>query len=502
MRMDTRPNSLASIVVAGLVLFGLAGVARADEQAKPEAMKEAERKQIEKYGDGFVVAINADTAEARTKAVMEVYSQDALKSVGEERLTERIARLRKDYGILEYYHSDLVESRINEKVSYLLHVYAKKKAAKNWHDFQFRLEPTPPHKIKELVFIAEVSEPISLPNGAIDDRTTQDWLNKYIDKLIGDNDLSGSVLIAKGDQPFFERTYGFADAKRTAKITENTRFNLGSGNKMFTAIAIAQLVEQGKLSYSDPISKYFPDFPDAAFAKKATVHHLLSHTSGVKEYWTAEYEKSWSKIDDVKKMLPWVYKVGTEFEPGKQYRYSNSNFILAGLIVEQVSGTDYYSYVRKHITDPLGLTLTDFYLRDGSVPDLAQPLTRGAKGWKIADQGTRGTSAGGGYSTSRDILKYSRGLVQHKLIAKETLALLTTSKTRELKADTDYGYGFILSNEGIVRSFGHGGTAKGVNFEFRYFPEADLTLVAFCNQDNGAYDDLRRNIVKLITGVR
>lgn len=482
------------------------------ESREPHATEEAnafaqtlapsDRERIENYGALFIRAINAGTPEAYTKAVPEVFAQAFVQSTGEARLAGLFARLRQNFGALEYHHSEMMETKIGERISRILHVYAKAKGAQGWKDFQLRLEENPPHKIKEVAFIADVAEPIALPNGAITDRTTLDWLNNYVDKLIADNDLAGSVLIAQGDKIVYERAFGFADAKRASKITPDTRLNMASGSKMFAALAIAQLVEKGKLSYSDPISKYFPDFPNAAFAKKATIHHLLSHTSGVKEYWTDEYEKNWKQITDVKQMLPWVYKVGTAFEPGTKFEYSNSNFILAGLIVERVSALDYYDYVRKHITGPLGMTMTDFYQRDGSATNLAEPLKKDATGWEVAELGARGTSAGGCYSTPRDMLKFARGLMSGKLVSKDMLSRLTTTKTREVNAMMDYGYGFEIGNEGNVKSFGHGGIARGTNFEFRYFPAEDLTFIAFNNQDNGAYDDLRKNIVKLITGER
>jgi CubicO group peptidase (beta-lactamase class C family) len=440
--------------------------------------------------------------EAHTKTAPEIFAQAFVQSAGEVRLAGLFAKLRQQFGVLEYHHSEIMEAKFGERLSRILHVYAKAKGAQTWQDFQFRLEENPPHKIKELAFIAEVAEPISLPNGAITDRYTLDWLNGYLDKLIADNDLAGSVLIAQGDKPIYERAFGFADAKRASKVTTDTRFGMASGSKMFTALAVAQLVEKGQLRYNDPLSQYFPDFPNAAFAKKATIHHLLSHTSGVKEYWTEEYEKNWKTILDTKQMLPWVYKAGTAFEPGTQFQYSNSNFILAGLIVEKVSGMDYYEYVRQHITAPLGMKQTDFYLRGGSAANLAEPLKRDARGWELVELGARGTSAGGSYSTPREMLKFARGLAGGKLVSKETLTLLTTTKTRAVNAMMDYGYGFEIGNEGRVYSFGHGGIARGTNFEFRYFPAEDLTFIAFNNQNNGAYDDLRKNIVKLITGAR
>lgn len=467
------------------------------------ALTAEERSRVEGHGKAFIAAVNSDSVEARTAAVPEVFSRSFVDRVGTARLLALLERLRTDFGVFEYHHSEVSELDMGGSISRVLHVYARSKGAATWKDFQFRIEPGAPYRISELVFIADVAEPVFLPNGALADPSTLRWLNSYIDKLVAENSLSGSVLVAVGDKPIYERYFGSADAEGKVKVTETTRFNLGSGNKMFTALAVAQLVEQGKLKYSDPILKFFPDFPDRAFAARATVHHLLSHTSGVREYWTDEYDRQSATIRGTADMLPWVYKVGVEFEPGTQYSYSNSNFVLAGLIVEKAGGEDYYEYVRRHITGPLGMTSTDWYARDGKTPEIATPLMRSGTAWVATPPGqSRGSSAGGGYSTPRDMLKFGRGLVGGKIVRPETLRDMTTAKSTKTADAESYGYGFILRRGGQMASYGHGGIARGVNFEFRYFPAVDVTIVVFSNQDNGAYDDLRKNITKLVTGER
>lgn len=463
-----------------------------------ESLSDADRKRIEGYGEAFVRALNSGNPDEYARAVLEIYAKSTLEKIGETRLRDQMTRLRQSLGETEYHHSEVV----GDHPRYFMHVYVRTKGEKRWSDLQFQLDSASPHKLAQLVFIASVAEPVTLPNGDITDAATLRWLDRYIDKLIADNDLAGAVMLAKGTAPFHERAFGFADAERRVKNTLDTRFNLGSGNKMFTAIAVAQLVEKGKLKYSDPISKFLPDFPDKAFARKATIHHLLSHTSGVKEYWTEEFDKKRAVIRDMKGMLPWIYKVGTAFEPGTRQVYSNSNFVIAGLIVEKASGTDYFTYIRKNIYEPLGMTATDSYPTDGSVPNLAKPLKRGENGWEVAPQGLRGSAAGGGYSTVHDMLKFARGFWAGKLVSPETVKLMTTPRAAPEVTDFDYGYGFLLHDEGKVASFGHGGIAKGVNLAFRYFPGPDVTMVIFCNQDNGAHDDLNKNIVKLITGDR
>ncbi|MCA9728871.1 MAG: beta-lactamase family protein, partial [Candidatus Eisenbacteria bacterium] len=242
--------------------------------------------------------------------------------------------------------------------------------------------------------------------------------------------------------------------------------------------------------------------------------HLLSHSSGIGDYWTDYYDSHGRQVTTLAEMLPFVYKEirddGLYFEPGSAHRYSNSGFVLLGLVIEQVTGQSYYDAVAERIYRPLGLDHTDSYLY-GSSTDLAQPMIRdesapegGAARWAEAPHGRRGTSAGGGYSTLDDMLRFARGLVGGAIVPRPVLAEMATMQPPIEEDFYGYGLGFLVqrSQTGGKLSFGHGGIAHGINFELRYFPSEDVTLVAFGNQDNGAYDDLRRNLVKLITGDR
>ena len=446
-------------------------------------------------GEQYVRAINDDSLADRTRVVEKIFSAQTLASPGTEKLIGQLSRLAESFAPLEYHHTEVVGSS--------LHVYARSKNSNHWQDFQFRIETQPPYKLQQLVFVAEVAEPVYLPNGGIEQPQTIEWLNGYIDKLIAENDLSGSVLIGRGDQALYERSFGFADAARKRPVTGDTRLNLGSGNKMFTAVAITLLESQGKLSYDDTLGMYFPDFPDREFAHTATIRHLLSHTSGLGDYWTKDYERHWDKITRLDEILPFVYSDSIYFKPGSDFQYSNSGFLLAGLIVEKVSGQDYFDFVREHIYKPLGMSNSDSYLRSDTTANLAEALARDGKGWKAAQLGIRGSSAGGGYSTPRDMLRFVRGFNAGSLLDRGHVTPMLMQSHVDKEAPFGYGYGFMLwQSQGGMRSFGHGGIAPGVNFEVRYYPEEDITFVIFSNQDNGAYDDLRKNIVKLITGDR
>ncbi|MDX9857930.1 MAG: serine hydrolase domain-containing protein [candidate division Zixibacteria bacterium] len=228
-----------------------------------------------------------------------------------------------------------------------------------------------------------------------------------------------------------------------------------------------------------------------------------SHTAGLGDYWTDTYERAWDSISQVEQMMPFVHVDTPTFAPGTKFQYSNSGFILAGAIIQKMASADYFDYVREHIYRPLGMTETDSYLKLSSDTTLAEPLSKGKTGWVEASHGLRGSSAGGGYSTPRDMLRFMRGLKNGTVLKESSVAEMITPKNSGLEDKFPYGYGFTLGLKGQrVVSYGHGGQAPGINFEARYFPEVDVTFIIFSNQDSGAYDDLKKNIEKLITGDR
>ncbi|MBK7670271.1 MAG: beta-lactamase family protein [bacterium] len=342
-------------------------------------------------GQGFIDGVNADSPEVRTAIAREIYASSTLTEVGEERLVALFDKIRGNYGLLAYHHS--------EQTGEYLHLYAQSVNDKQWRDFQFKLSSEPSPKLRNIVFIADVAEPIYLPNGSIDNQHTLDWLSSYVEKLNKENDLAAAVLVAKGDSIIFERYIGYADAARTRPIGPHARMNLGSGNKMFTALAIMQLRDAGKLRLTDTLVSYFPDYPHQEYIRSATIHHLLSHTSGSGDYWTDAYEAAWDSISSLDQMMPFVLLDTPAFAPGTQFQYSNSGFILAGKIIEQVTGQNYYDYVREHIYRPLSMSETGSFLKSRADTLLAEPLTRSKDGWVTARHGLRGSSAGGGYST-------------------------------------------------------------------------------------------------------
>lgn len=457
--------------------------------------------QAEALGARLVEAVN--TPALREEAVRAVFAEATLAERGQARLMTLLEKLAADYGPMELHHAEVSTFRMGETARHHLHVFIRSGKDGKWKDLQLRLEDVPPYRVTALAFIADVAEPVHLPAGSLPDPYVVGWLNEYVEELVKEEDLSGALLVAAGDRVVVERYFGFADSARAIPCTAGTRFNLGSGNKMFTALAAAMLVEEGKLSFDTTLDRFFPDFPDQAWVKKATVGHLLSHTSGLAEYWTKDTAEKVRQVVNVRDLLPLVEAAGIDFAPGEGAVYSNSNFILAGLILEKITGQDYHDLVRSRIFAPCGMTDTDAHRQDGAAPNLAVALAGKPNGWKPAPRGSRGTSAGGGFSTTHDILRFGRRLVTGKVVSPAMLAEMTRSHTAHVPGATlDYGYGFLRERGGGSESYGHGGIASGVNFEYRYFPANDMTLIAFSNQDNGAYDSLRKTATKLITGER
>ena len=336
----------------------------------------------EKLGSRFVEAINSTIDSVQSVIAKEVYTEATQEKLGIPRIINHFKKLHETYAPLEYHHSEALEFNKPSGKSIVMHVYARKRGEIMWNDFQFYLEPNAPHRIDRITFVAEVAEPVALPNGSIRQEETRAWLQGYIKKLEDENDLSGSISISHGGEMLFKKYWGWADIENKQKINAKTRFGLASGSKMFTAIAIVQLMEQGKLKLTDRLIDYFPDFPNPEWAGKVTLTQLLSHTSGLAEYWTQENESAMLSFEHWHEYLPLIYNGGFRFEPGTEFYYSNSNFMLLGAIIEQASGQDYYQYIETHILKQSGMVSSGYFDHTNTQLPLALPYARqGGGGW-------------------------------------------------------------------------------------------------------------------------
>ena len=316
-------------------------------------------------------------------------------------------------------------------------------------------------------------------------------LQAYLDSLANEKKLSGVLLVAKNGVTVASKAAGVANKTTAAVIDLNTKFNLGSMNKMFTAVAVAQLAQAGKLSFTDTVAKVLPDYSNKEVAEKVTIHHLLTHTSGMGMYWNGKFMEQREKLLTVAAHLPLFAADPLLFPPGEKFQYSNSGYMLLGAIIEKVSGQDYYSYVHEHIYKPAGMSDTGFYEPGKETPNLAIGYSKMSPDGKMSDEArdntntreVRGGPAGGGYSTAPDLVKFQLALLGYKLLDKAHTELVTTGKVDGPRGMGRYGYGFGDSNGGGKHSVGHNGGAPGIAANFEMFPESGYTAVALMNTD-------------------
>jgi D-alanyl-D-alanine carboxypeptidase len=305
--------------------------------------------------------------------------------------------------------------------------------------------------------------------------------------LARDGELSGAVLVAKNDNVLFSHAYGLADRKTGIPNTIGTRFRIGSMNKMFTAVAILQLVEAGKVKLTAPLRRYLPDYPNRKVAAQVTIHQLLTHTGGTGDIFGPAFDARRRQLRSLADNVKLYGKRGLEFVPGSRWAYSNYGFILLGRVVERVTGQSYYDYVHVHIYVPAGMT------RSGSLPEdqavagrsIGYTMPPGTTEW-FPNTDTlpfRGTSAGGGYSTVGDLARFAHALLSDKLLSPQFTKLLMSGKVRT-DAGTRYAYGFddarTAHGDGWV---GHGGGAPGMNGDLRIYPKSGYVVAVLANID-------------------
>ena len=371
-----------------------------------------------------------------------------------------------------------------------------------------RVEEQPPHLITAIG-----RRPAKARQGAADRKVTEaeatEELGAYLDKLAGVDAFSGVVLLAKDGKPLLLKAYGQASKDYAVPNRADTKFNLGSMNKMFTAVAIAQLVEKGKLSFDDPLAKFVPDFPSKEAAEKIRIRHLLTHTSGLGSYFNKKFEESsrarFRTVDD---MMELAKDEKPEFQPGEKWSYSNTGFLVLGKVIEKVTGQDYYAYVRENVYKPAGMTGTDCFELDRVNSNLAVGYQKsfdknGRPEWKnnLFEHVIRGGPAGGGYSTAEDLLRFDRALRGGKLVGPEMSRTLLSAKP-ELNSP-EYGFGFQVDKE--ANAAGHGGGFPGISSNLDMFlTDGDgpqYTAVILSNY-GGAAPPVQSRVRELVAAVR
>jgi D-alanyl-D-alanine carboxypeptidase len=373
----------------------------------------------------------------------------------------------------------------------------KERDSDQYARFEIEVAADEPHAITKLGLRA-IPRPSDVPLPRTSESDALAALRTQVEKDAAADRFSGTVLVAKDGKAVFAEAYGLADREKKIPNTLDTRFRIGSMNKMFTAVSVLQLVQAGEINLTDPLGKYLPDYPNKDIATKVTIHQLLTHTGGTGDFFGPEFDKHRLELRTLQDYITLYGKRAPEFEPGSRWEYSNYGFLLLGVVVEKVSGQSYYDYVRDHVYKPAGMTATGSDPEDDVVQSRSVGYTKddgdgpgpGANAPNINSQWHsntdslpyRGTSAGGGYSTVGDLLRFANALEGHKLLDAHYTELLTTGKV-DTPAGEKYAYGFGEQMRGAVRCFGHGGGAPGMNGNLDICPQSGYTVAVLANMD-------------------
>jgi CubicO group peptidase (beta-lactamase class C family) len=366
-------------------------------------------------------------------------------------------------------------------------VIVKDRILGGWWRLTFRFGEAPGFLVAGLG-IGSARPPAGLVEPPLTEKEAVEEIRSLMARLKAKDWYSGTVLVAKGATVLLTDFAGEANKSFHVPNDIDTKFNLGSMNKMFTSVAVARLVEAGKLSFDDPIGKWVDETWLAKdVTSKITVRHLITHTSGLGSYFNDVYDKSsralFRKLDDYK---PLIKDDKPAFPPGTRYQYSNTGMFLLGVVIEKVTGEDYFEHIRKAIYAPAGMTDSDSYEMDypvenlaiGYSPDWASPYK-----WRnnLYTHVIKGGPAGGGFSTVKDLHRFALALLGGKLVSKSTRDLMWT----DFKG-ANYGYGFTVVQSPGGKAVGHSGGFDGINSQLDIYVDTGYIVAAMSNIDMGA----------------
>jgi CubicO group peptidase (beta-lactamase class C family) len=321
--------------------------------------------------------------------------------------------------------------------------------------------------------------------------------------------FSGAVLIAHNGTPLMERSYGYAYKGNGIRNHVDTLFNIGSMTKMFTGVSIVQLAEQGRLSFDDVVSQFLPEFPREV-GDRVTIHHLLTHTSGMGSFWNASFEAARTSLRSVSDYMRLFVDAPLAFDPGERFGYSNAGYVVLGAIIERVSGMSYDAYVSEHLFGRAGMIDSGAQELDEDVPNRAVGYVRGSAEDIQENQYPRtnllvspakGSPAGGSYSTVYDLLRFAQALQSHRLLSAEFTRVLLQPRTKMGPGgEASYAYGFGLHDVGGVRIVGHNGGAPGIGAQLDIYLDLGYTVAILSNYDGSESMKVVQPIRQLFAG--
>lgn len=341
-----------------------------------------------------------------------------------------------------------------------------------------------------LLFLLSHGATFALSAGGIPVDRLEHEIDTYIFPLVSDNKFSGSILIAKGEVILFSKGYGYANREYNILNSPNTVYRIGSMTKQFTATAIMQLIEKDKLRLEDKLSQFIDDYPQG---EKITIHHLLTHTSGISNFTRFDsYIRLMTVPVTITELIERFKNKPIEFEPGSQFKYTDSGYILLTYIIEKISGLSYAKYIDENIFEPLkmmntGYDYNDLILKNRANGYIKSPNNEMQNAPYIDMSIPQG--AGGLYSTTLDLYKWDRGLFTDMILTSKYRQKMFTPHV----ADYGYGWGFEKRKDGR-RSIGHNGVINGFSSVIHRFTEDDVVIIVLSNIESSTANQVFHEI--------
>jgi CubicO group peptidase (beta-lactamase class C family) len=346
------------------------------------------------------------------------------------------------------------------------------------------VEPWSPHRITRLA-IGQLERPGEFPIARLSDAQLIDSVRARLADTTVTERFSGALLIAKYGREIFAGAAGLADREHDVANTPDTRFRLGTMARMFTALAVLQLVQSGKIDLHAPLVRYVPDYPNVDVARRVSIHHLLTHSAGLGDAGGPRFNAQRQNLQTLDDYIRVFGQDSLAFEPGTRSSTSNLGYIVLGKVIEAVSGQSYDEYLRQYVFQPAGMTSTSFAADGGPGAAVATGYMRLVDGGPWTPNSStlpvRATSASGGVSTVRDLLRFANALSGFTLLDADYVDLLTTRKS-EARASS-YAYGFFDVDTPAGRRIGHPGGGRGINGDFEIFPVSGYLVVVLANLD-------------------
>lgn len=308
----------------------------------------------------------------------------------------------------------------------------------------------------------------------------------------------GVFMISKKGKPIYEKAFGSANLELNVGMLTKNVFQIGSMTKQFTAVAVLILEQEGKLNTSDLVSKYIPDYPNG---NKISIHQLLTHTSGIKDFTKTKGLSEIAQKEMTPKMMVDFFKSETaDLQPGEKFEYNNSGYVVLGYIIELVSGKTYEDFIKSYIFDKVGMN-NSYYATDRKV------IKNRAYGYHQKSYGYVNKSvisfsvpyaSGSLMSTLQDMLKWQNSLNQNLLLNKKETAKAFTKYKLNNGEEIEYGYGWHLKNINGIPTREHGGSIFGFKSMGVYIPSEDIYVLGFSNCDCNSPTQIVKDIAELM----